>query len=88
MKQEEAQAIVKQLSDILDPLSLQEYIFQKSKHGRRRHPSGSWGYTRGFMGTYAPSTDPQRVIEIFERAGVADDLAAGRFLLTWDRLID
>ena len=76
-----------QLSKLIDALGYRVHIAERSKYGRRAHPSGEWGYLREYMATYASESDPEEVIRLFESVGADSDLQAGRWLLRYDELI-
>lgn len=84
---EEARAVIEQLDSLLDPLSLRAWIVKQTKAGRKAHPSDPWGFTRRFVLDYGTEADAQRVIDLFEAAGIGNDLEAGRFLLKWDEYV-
>lgn len=76
------------LSKLLDAVGLYTHIIEESKYGKRKHPDGDpWGYTRDGVRLYAPDTDPDEVVRIFEEVGAHDDHAAARWLLKHESMI-
>jgi hypothetical protein len=81
-------AVITQLSTRLDLIGLREQIIDKSKMGKKPHPSDPWGYTREILAYYTEGkTDPQEVIRLFESVGCHNDIEAARFILRHDTLI-
>ena len=78
---------VMQLSELLDLLGLRVQLGHKSNYGKKPHATDPWGYTREYLTYYAPESDPEQVIRLFEGAGLHNDLEAGRWLLRHDDLI-
>lgn len=77
---------IMQLSDLADLIGLRTYIVNKTKYGKRPGP-GPWTHTRAALATYAPNSDPDTVIELFEGAGCKDEIEAVRWLLKHDELV-
>lgn len=85
---EEVQAVIQQLSTMLDLIGLREQIIDKTKTGKRPHPSDPWGYTREIVAYYTDGkTDPQEVIRLFEGVGCHSDIEAVRFILRHDEIV-
>jgi hypothetical protein len=61
--QSEKAAIVR-LNDMADMIGLLTWLGRKTRHGDRPHPTDQWGFTRQYVTRYAPSTDPQEVIDL------------------------
>lgn len=78
---------IMQLSDLCDLVGLRVQLIDKSKYGKKPHPSDPWGYTREFLAYYAESTDPQQVISLFESAGCENEIEAARWLLRHDKIV-
>ncbi len=78
---------IMQLSQLCDLIALREQVISKTKYGKKPHASDPWGYTRAFLAYYAESTEPEKVIGLFESAGCKDELAAVRWILKHDELV-
>ena len=77
---------VLQLSEIIDPIGLCEYIIQRTPRGKSLNPD-AWGYTREAIAKYSEGSDPNEVIRLFEAVGCDNELEAVRWLLKNDRYI-
>src|SRR4051794_35002545 len=76
------------LSEMIDPIGFREYTLQESGYQTRPHESGDrWGYLYAFMTVYAPESDPQAVIALFEQMGANDDHQAVKMILRNDELV-
>ncbi len=82
-EQKRTRATIMRLSEMIDLIGLRTYIIKRTPKGKSAHHD-PWGYTKAALAEYAPSTDPARVIHLFEEAGCENELQAMRWLLTHD----
>ena len=75
-----------QLSEFTDLIGLRTYVVNKTKYGRKPGLQ-PWTHTREALATYAPNSDPDDVIKLFERAGCKNEIEAVRWLLKYDDLV-
>ncbi len=86
--EEQIRNTIMRLSELLDLVGLTTHIVEESKYGKRPHPKGDkWGYLKDFMLIYAPKSNVQDVIALFESVGATDDHSAARWLLRNDKLV-
>ncbi len=85
-KQEQVRSTIMQLSELCDLIGLRTYIVNKTKYGKKpgKEP---WTHTRVALATYAPSTEAQQVIQLFESVGCKNEIEAVRWLLRHDELV-
>jgi len=84
--QEEVRSTIMQLSQLLDLVGLEAYIEKRTDWGRRPGVE-PWQYTRAALAEYAPGTDPEQVIQLFQGVGVGSDVEALRWILKHDELV-
>ena len=85
-EQERVRATIMQLSDLTDLIGIRTYVIKRTPRGKSSNPD-PWGYTREALAMYAPETDADEVIKLFEGAGCKNELEAVRWLLQYDELV-
>lgn len=80
------QATIMQLSTLCDLIGLRTYIVNKTKYGKKPGKD-AWTHTRAGLAIYAPSSDPEEVIRLFEGVGAHNEIEAVRWLLKHDELV-
>ena len=83
---EAVRSTIMQLSELTDLIGLRTYIIKKTPRGKSSEPD-PWAHTRAALATYAPKTNPEEVIALFEQAGAHNDIEAVRWLLKHDDLV-
>jgi hypothetical protein len=83
---EKVRNTVQQLSEIIDPIGLREYIIQRTPRGKSSNPD-PWGFTREAVAKYSDAADADRVIQLFEGVGCSNELEAVRWMLKNDKHI-
>ncbi len=83
---EKVRSAIMQLSELTDLIGLRTYIVDKTKYGKKPGPE-PWTHTRASMAMYAPTSDPEEVIHLFESVGCKNEIEAVRWLLKHDELV-
>ena len=74
-----ASTLMKELSELCDPVSLMSWIAKRTAYGRRPGPD-PWGYTRLFFTEYGVPQRAEQVAALFEPVGVRDEVDASVWL--------
>lgn len=83
---EKVRDTIMQLSELTDLIGLRTYIVDKTKYGKKPGPQ-PWTHTRAALAMYAPGSDPDKVIQLFESVGCENEIEAVRWLLKHDELV-
>ncbi len=86
MHKQKVRDTIMQLSELTDLIGLRTYIVDKTKYGKKpgKEP---WTHTRAALAMYAPSTNPDEVVKLFESVGCDNEIEAVRWLLKHDELV-
>ena len=86
MEQADPGSTIMQLSELADLIGLRTHIIEGTKKGRKLGPD-PWHNTKDYMKRYADPANTDKLIGLFEGAGLRDEIQAVRWLLKHDELV-